>query len=343
MKEMLRKLCNGDRPQWQAQLPQALAAYRNAVSTVTGYPPFFLYYGRRARLPLSTVLPDTLPPANLLGNRLSDMADVFKQAKLNTENSRLHNRARLARKATAEDIEVGDSVIVAANEPVSLSAKWDPQYEVTKVHGTTYWVRHQRTQKEIKVHRDKLRLVDPNMSWDEVAPRPRRQQRRAPNAPLPRLDPEPDPPPDAGTWERPMGVQNRPATPRPATPPGVLPRADTPIHQLPLPPTRPPGGSTPTPEPMDADPPHPYFLRKRPAPSISPCPEQAKRLRIDCLSFTHSWLAALSSTPVDHATTRPPSDSPVTTTPAGHVYEGDRPRRTLAGLAQCVVTRSNSR
>ena len=93
MKEMLRKLCNGDRPQWQAQLPQALAAYRNAVSTVTGYPPFFLYYGRRARLPLSTVLPDTLPPPNLLGNRLSDMADVFKQAKLNTENSRLHNRA----------------------------------------------------------------------------------------------------------------------------------------------------------------------------------------------------------------------------------------------------------
>ena len=198
MKEMLRKLCNGDRPQWQAQLPQALAAYRNAVSTVTGYTPFFLYYGRRARLPLSNVLQDALPPPNLLGNRLSDMADVFKQAKLNTENSRLHNRARLARKATAGDIVVGDSVIVAANEPVSLSAKWDPQYEVTKVHGTTFWVRHQRTQKEIKVHRDKLRLVDPNMSWDEVAPRPRRQQRRAPNAPLPRVDPLPEPPPTQG-------------------------------------------------------------------------------------------------------------------------------------------------
>jgi hypothetical protein len=105
-------------------------------------PPYFLYYGRRARLPLSTILPDTAAPPDLLGNRLSDMAEVFKQAKQNTEHSRLHNRARLAKKATAGEIVVGDSVIVAANEPVSLSAKWDPQYEVTKVHGTTALMTH---------------------------------------------------------------------------------------------------------------------------------------------------------------------------------------------------------
>ena len=72
-------------------------------------------------------------------------------------------------------------------ELVSLSAKWDPQYEVTKKHGTTFWIRHQRTLKEIKVYREKLRLVDPNACWDEIAPRPRRQQRRAPNAPLPQV------------------------------------------------------------------------------------------------------------------------------------------------------------
>jgi hypothetical protein len=70
---------------------------------------------------------------------------------------------------------VGDSVIVAANEPLSLTAKWDPQYEVTRVRGTTHWLRHQPTGKEIRVHMDKLRLVDPNMSWDGVSPRPRRQ------------------------------------------------------------------------------------------------------------------------------------------------------------------------
>jgi hypothetical protein len=77
---------------------------------------------------------------------------------------------------------VGDSVIVAANEPLSLTAKWDPQYEVTRIRGTTHWLRHQPTGKEIRVHMDKLRLVDPNMGWDEVSPRPRRQThiRRAP-------------------------------------------------------------------------------------------------------------------------------------------------------------------
>jgi hypothetical protein len=144
MKEMLRKLCNGDRPQWQAKLPQALAAYRNAVSSVTGFPPLSVFWPTRPTPSLHSP-PRGISPPDYLGNRLADMAEAFRQAKLLTEHSRLHNRARLACKANANDIVVGDSVIVAANEPVSLSAKWDPQYEVTKVHDTTYWVRRQRT------------------------------------------------------------------------------------------------------------------------------------------------------------------------------------------------------
>ena len=81
------------------------------------------------------------------------------KAKLYTKQSRAYNRDRLARKVNAGLIEVGNTVIVAANEPVALSAKWDHQFEVTRCVGTTYWITHQISGKSLKVHREKLRLV----------------------------------------------------------------------------------------------------------------------------------------------------------------------------------------
>ena len=89
------------------------------------------------------------------------------------------NRNRLARKANAGQIDVGDIVIVAANEPVALSAKWDHQFEVTRCQGTTYWITHQLSGKILKVHREKIRLVDPEMVWEDVHDRSRRYVRRA--------------------------------------------------------------------------------------------------------------------------------------------------------------------
>ena len=47
LKEMLGRLMNNERKEWENQLPTAVMAYNNSVSTVTGHTPFFLLYGRR--------------------------------------------------------------------------------------------------------------------------------------------------------------------------------------------------------------------------------------------------------------------------------------------------------
>ena len=304
IKEMLRKLVNGDRPQWENKLPHALMAYRNAVSTVTGFTPFFLYFARRSRIPLSTMFLTEEPPPNLLGNRLADMTEVFRQAKLLTEESRLYNRARLERKANAVDISVGDSVIVAANEPLSLSAKWDHQYEVTRIRGTTHWLRHQRTNKEIKVHREKVRLVDPNWRWDDVAVRPRRQQRR-PIAIRPAPRPLPNEAPEPLLVQAPQPQIVGPSS-RPIPPPTKEPRSHTaeaiaPLMEIgdmdanPSAPATIPTLPHPSPPPMEIDPSR-YNLRKRGCSQITqPMPEVAKRLRIECLSSVRSWFLPHSS------------------------------------------------
>ena len=201
LKEMLARMVNGKRGDWEERLGEALMAHRNSVSGVTGYTPFFLTYGRRGRLPLTRMLTaEKEGQVRPFGSRLHELSTALNIAKELTMDSRKYNRERLQAKANAGAIEVGDTVMVAANEPLTLTAKWDPEYEVTRVVGTTCWVRHQTTGKQLKVHREKLRLVDPDASWDDVRERPRRQRIRVPVVlPDAVVVPKEGVPPQAGT------------------------------------------------------------------------------------------------------------------------------------------------
>ena len=67
-------------------------------------------------------------------------------------------------------------VVLLAAEPLTLTSRWDPQWQVTRVSGTTIFLRHQQSGQVKKVHRSKVKVVDPDMVWDNINPRPRRKQ-----------------------------------------------------------------------------------------------------------------------------------------------------------------------
>ncbi len=48
LKEIISKLVNNRRDEWEDQFGAALRAYNNATSSVTGHTPFLLHHGRRA-------------------------------------------------------------------------------------------------------------------------------------------------------------------------------------------------------------------------------------------------------------------------------------------------------
>ena len=174
LKRLIAKACNNRDKDWYLHVNAALAAYRTSVHESTGYSPFYLLYGRRAQVPLERFLG---AENNIFGNRLDDLAQAYRKAKVNQERNRANNRRRIAARANADDaLEVGDTVIVKAEVPLTHAAKWDPQYEVYRIEGTTHFIRHQITGKERRVHREKLLLVDPDIAWDEVPGRPRRQR-----------------------------------------------------------------------------------------------------------------------------------------------------------------------
>ena len=176
-KEMLTKAVKNAPEDWEEHVGTTLLAHRITISDVTHYSPFFLLFGRQPRAPLSKLLHERHPVQGF-GNRLDNQAQALRQARVFSEEARKYNKARLAKKANAGIINPGDTVVLLAPEPVTLTSKWDPHWIVTRVAKTTVFLRHQPSGHTKKVHRSKVRLVDPDMVWDEVPPRPRRKQHR---------------------------------------------------------------------------------------------------------------------------------------------------------------------
>ena len=176
LKEMITKLVNNQTREWQTQLANALYAHRNSVSDSTGFTPFYLMYGRRGRMPLSRCL-GASSGLEALGGRLSDLSEALSIARQNLEASRKYNRERINRRANAGELKPGDSVVLKSQEKLTFTSGWDPQYEVFRVRGPVCWIRQQQTGKTRVVNRSKLLLVDPNIAWDELRARPRRDPR----------------------------------------------------------------------------------------------------------------------------------------------------------------------
>ena len=192
LKAIVTKLINNQRADWEDKLGPALMAYNNAVSDVTGHTPFFLHHARRARLPITRLLG---PNAQHQDERLTNIAQALNTAITETAASRHYNRQRLLRQANQGVIKVGDSVVIKAPEPLTLTSTWDPQWTVTGIRGKVVQLIHQQTSRTKKLNINKVKVVDPNIVWDQLNPRPVRNSRVSTRVTglnrMPRLDAPP--------------------------------------------------------------------------------------------------------------------------------------------------------
>ena len=109
---------------------------------------------------------------------MDDLAEAHQVAKNVTQRMRSENRTRLNRRATDGIFQVGDTVLLRAEERLINTARWDPGYVVIRVKGTTHWLREADTGRIRKVHGEKLRLQDTTLDWDRLPPRPKRRPRK---------------------------------------------------------------------------------------------------------------------------------------------------------------------
>ena len=127
-------------------------------------------------------------------------------------------------------------------------------WEVTRVQGPLVWIHQQQTSKTKVLKREKVRIVDPDMAWEDINPRPVRDQRRraAIPAPIDRSVTMHDPPADQPAVAPPLQTNIQPPISR--TPPPTPP------------PTRPEAAQSDEPEPMVPE----EGLRSEGAPPSSP-------------------------------------------------------------------------
>ena len=168
LKGLLQKSVNNQTHHWEDELSGALTAYRSNRHETTGYTPFFLTYGRRARLPLS--LP--IDAGQGLDDRLTNLANALHRAKQGTQKSREYHRKQINSRANMGEYKVGDTVVRKADERIKLTSFNDPQWEIYKINGPVAHIKHQQSGKTAVVNVCKLRVIDPELTWDKVHPRP---------------------------------------------------------------------------------------------------------------------------------------------------------------------------
>jgi hypothetical protein len=120
------------------------------------------------------MLPDHAPT---LPHHLQFMQQALRSAKAATQASRERNKKRIDAKARTNQVEPGDHVTLRVNEPIPLTSKRDPLWMVTRVRGPIVFIKHQRTGASKVVNKEKVKVVDPDIAWDVVNPRPKRDRR----------------------------------------------------------------------------------------------------------------------------------------------------------------------
>ena len=165
-KGILRKYVNARPGEWEEHLGPTLWAHRVSTSSVTGFTPYFLTYGRKPKLPFSRIFPGVQGyEEEVLGTRLQELTNAFREAAINTEHSRRYNHQRLVDRANAGDLNVGDTIVILANDSSPLDPKWDHGYLVVGLRGSVVTAIGPNNRRRV-INREKVRLVDAEADWD---------------------------------------------------------------------------------------------------------------------------------------------------------------------------------
>ena len=118
---MIGKLEQDKKARWSEHLPEMLAAYNGTRSAVTGYSPYFLLFGRKARMPVDCLFPTLRDSPHQARMEVSVAAmqkrlkEAFAVARHLTSQEAARQRCYDDRRAGAVALQPGDIVMVRAD------------------------------------------------------------------------------------------------------------------------------------------------------------------------------------------------------------------------------------
>lgn len=163
IQRLLLKLTGGNDRHWSKSLPDALYAYR-ITQGPAGISPYQAVYGRKPRLPRSTVdNPEE-------GERLR----AIREAEILLHEFRTNQRDayRDAEPGRAKRLPVGTFVSVRVLNPRKGQSRWQPGYQVISSHDGALRVMELATGNVIRINQRCAREIPESKSYDEVDPLP---------------------------------------------------------------------------------------------------------------------------------------------------------------------------
>ena len=112
---MIGKLEQDKKAHWSDHLPEMLAAYNGTRSTVTGYSPYFLLFGRKARMPVDDLfrtLRDSLHQTKTVVAMQKRLKEAFAVVRHLTSQEAAKQQRYYNCKAGAVTLQPGDVVMV---------------------------------------------------------------------------------------------------------------------------------------------------------------------------------------------------------------------------------------
>ena len=168
---------------WEDQLPKVCIAYNTSVQASTGYTPFFLMFGREARMPVDlmystdTARPPVVPTAQYAAGTKKSLQEAYRQVRRKLAVAHARRKDHYDKKIHGQPFKIGDLVwlhspAVPRGKSKKLHHPWSGPYRViTKISESDYRIKKLRGNRRLQiVHFNRLKACLPGTRFDDQPP-----------------------------------------------------------------------------------------------------------------------------------------------------------------------------
>ena len=167
--------------EWEDHIQKVCMAYNTSVQSTTGFTPFFLMFGREARLPVDLLFELPHSSSSVTDYAVSLTKSLNKAYELTrikvghkqqqqTEN---YNQNIYGQPFKENDLVWFHNPRVLKGSHRKLKKRWTGPYKIMKrISDLNYKIKHTSTRKQLVVHFNRLKFCGPNMRYDQDSPAP---------------------------------------------------------------------------------------------------------------------------------------------------------------------------
>ena len=171
--DMLATTCKNNPFDWDKHIRKVCMAYNSSVHSSTGYTPFFLMFGRQARLPVDLMYGvtqnQTDSPSEFVKRLKSTLEQAYALCRNKANLTHQHQKEFYDQRIHGNPFQQGDLVwlhspVIRPGASKKLHHPWQGPYRVIKrLSDSTYWIQTAKgVRKRHIVHFDRLKPCHPD-------------------------------------------------------------------------------------------------------------------------------------------------------------------------------------